>query len=159
MQNPYEHIRTVSNEFENATDRAVAVVAGAFLEELLEDLLKTFFVKDEKSNKKVFEGYGPLATFNSKIEISYRLGLITKNERNKLHTIRSIRNDFAHTVGDLSFSNQSISDKCQNISVPIELVVPDIIPLSQKGEKPEIPKIKKHLERISEVSFKNLSFI
>src|SRR5262249_28867871 len=59
-----------------------------------------------------------------------------------LNTVRAIRNDFAHEYGDISFSNQSVKDRCKNIETPVEMLVPSELPeLDLSGEK-EISALK-----------------
>ena len=141
--NPLQNIAALEKEFDGASDRAAAIVAGAFIDEVLSDLLRTFFVDDTGNDRTIFEGTGPLATFSSKINIAYGLGLISASEHRIMHTVRSIRNDFAHELAPISFEDQSIKARCKNIEVPIEMVAPKTIPLSQDGETPPLPKIQK----------------
>jgi DNA-binding MltR family transcriptional regulator len=143
MKNSFQHIDLLKNEFKGASDRAIAIVAGAFLDEILTDLLRDFFVPDATSDKKIFDGTGFLSTFSSKIEMAFRLGLISNKEHKILHTIRSIRNEFAHELSELSFSTQSIRARCKNIETPIEMVAPLVIPLPQAGAPLPLPAIEK----------------
>lgn len=144
MNTPFDHSDSLQREFDGASDRAAAIVAGAFLDELLQELLREFFVEQpEQVNKKLFEGTGPLATFSSKIEIAFRVGLVSEGEHRSLHTIRGVRNEFAHVLGDVSFETQSIRDRCRNIEVPASMVSPRSVPLSQAGEEPPLPAIVK----------------
>jgi len=143
VQNPFENIHAVCREFDGVSDRAAAIVAAAFLDEILQELLSEFLVKDPKSDKKIFEGMGPLSTFNAKIELGFRLGLLSNWEHQTIHTVRAIRNEFAHVVDGISFDTQSIKDRCKNIVVPVSMVAPDLIPLSQSGEIPPPPTIVK----------------
>lgn len=143
MKNTFQHIDLLRNEFKGASDRAIAIVAGAFLDEVLTDLLREFLVPDAASDKKIFEGTGFLSTFSSKIEIAFRLGLVSNKEYKTLHTIRSIRNEFAHKLSELSFSTQSIKARCKNIETPIEMVAPLAIPLPQAGTPRPLPAIEK----------------
>ena len=143
MFNSFENAEILTKEFEGASDRAAAIVGGAFLDEVLSELLQQFLVPDKKSDEKVFEGAGPLSTFSFRIEMAFRLGLISKRERDTLHTIRSMRNDFAHQLKGISFSSQSIRARCQNIETPVELIAPKVIPLSKEGEAPPLPAIDK----------------
>lgn len=143
MVRSFDQIEALHIELDGASDRAAAIVAGAFLDELLQNLLCAFFIKGTSSTKKLFEGTGALATFSAKIEMSFRLGLISECEHRTLTTIRVIRNDFAHVAGDLSFASQSVQARCRNIEVPLAMVAPRDIPLSQNGETPTLPRIEK----------------
>jgi len=138
-----DNLDLLNKELEGASERASAVVAGVFLDVALGEILRGFFVKDPTNDKKIFEGTGPLSTFSAKIDIAYRLGLISKREHQIIHTIRSIRNKFAHKLGKVSFSDQSIKAHCKNIEMPISMVTPSFIPLSQKGKVPPLPTISK----------------
>lgn len=143
MTTSFDHADALHKELEGASDRAAAIVAGAFLDEVLQELLCVFLIKGTADNKKLFEGTGALATFSAKIEMSYRLGLVSDGEHRTLTTIRGIRNDFAHVLGDLSFTTQSIQARCRNIEVPLPMVAPRNVPLSKNGEVPPLPKIEK----------------
>ena len=136
--NPFSYTELIRKEFLSASDRATAIVGGSFVDELLTLLLKDFFVADPENDKKLFSGSGSLATFAAKIDMAFRLGLISKSEHKSLHYIRSIRNVFAHQLGDATFSNQSIIDKCRNISVPYDMLVPDFVEPLDNGDFPEI---------------------
>jgi DNA-binding MltR family transcriptional regulator len=142
--NAFEQVETLQREFAGASDRAAAVVAGAFLDEVLHQLLDDFFVaRSVDAQKKLFRGNGPLSTFSAKIELAFSAGLISEKEHFDLNAIRRIRNDFAHQLGDLSFQTQSVLNRCQNIAPALALVMPNFIPLSMAGEEPPLPKIVK----------------
>jgi DNA-binding MltR family transcriptional regulator len=51
---------------------------------------------DDKAVAKLFGGFGPLSTFNAKIEFGFALGLLPRHVYTDLRTIRKIRNLFAH---------------------------------------------------------------
>lgn len=106
------------------TDRGLALSIAAFAEECLERLLKQFMA-DVPATSKLLDGYSaPLGTFSSKINAASALGLCNEGVTNSLNTIRSIRNDFAHTWEPLSFSEQSIRDKVNNLKpAPAPLTV------------------------------------
>jgi DNA-binding MltR family transcriptional regulator len=143
MDNPFFSVQAVRAEFATASDRAAAIVGGAFLDVLLKDLLQAHFVPDSKSDEKIFQGNGCLATFSSRIDLSYRLGLIAKQEHKALHTIREIRNKFAHQLDAVTFARQDLRSLCANIEVPRIMVAPRSIPLSEKGEAPPLPSVDK----------------
>ena len=87
-------------ELQNESPRAAVIIAGAFLESQLRDLLSSFLVDDPKvvgellgSDKKADR---PLSTFSSRTKAAYCLGLISRSIYDDLETIRKIRNKFAH---------------------------------------------------------------
>lgn len=91
---------------------------------MLELILKSFLVEDEKNDEQVFEGNGPLSTFSSKIKLTYRLGLISREEARTLDQIRNIRNRFAHSLGGMTFLDQKVRSWCNNIITPASRVTP-----------------------------------
>lgn len=97
------------------TDRGCALMAAAFLDELLKELLQNTLVDDPESFKDLFSGTGGLATFSSRIELSYLLGLIPPSLRRDLHLIRKIRNDFAHSMKIIDFNHPPIASRCREL--------------------------------------------
>jgi len=106
-------------------------------------VLLAFFVSDAPHDKKVFDGNGPLSTFSSKIDLCYRLGLISKDEYRVMHVVRSIRNQFAHKLGGVAFSSQSIADRCKSISIPRRMITPKHIPFLGRGQDCAFAKNRK----------------
>lgn len=115
-------LTSVTEEFKGATDRATAIVAGAFLDDILASLLQAFMLNDPASDIGLFSGNGPMSTFSAKITLAYRLGIISESERGDLETVRKVRNRFAHEVGLNSFTDQSTSDLCRNLETPIQML-------------------------------------
>jgi len=56
---------------------------------------------------------GPLASFSAKIDLAYLMRIITADIREKLHTIRRIRNEFAHNLAPLTFESPKIRSMCE----------------------------------------------
>ena len=110
---------TAYNEFqsryEGESERAVAILAAAYLESFLESYLKATFV-DFQTIDNLFSGYGPLATFSSKTDIAFAIGLFPEHTYRDLGLIRKVRNSFAHDLQPLSFEDSPISDYCSNLS-------------------------------------------
>lgn len=101
--------------FHNETDRAAAVLAASYLENIVGMSIKSFLV-DDPSVEELFEGYGPLSSFSARISVAYALGLITKDMRNDLNYIRKIRNHFAHHPSEVSFTLSPVRNFCSNFS-------------------------------------------
>ncbi len=98
------------------SDRGSVLMAAAFIEDKLGCLLELYFIENEKVCKQLLNGNGALATFSSKIDLTFLLGLIPKNIFNDLHILRKIRNDFAHTASKISFETPSIKDRTKALS-------------------------------------------
>ena len=98
------------------SDRGSVLMAAAFIEDKLGCLLESYFIENEKICKQLLKGNGALATFSSKINLTFLLGLIPENIFNDLHILRKIRNDFAHTASKISFETSSIKDRTKALS-------------------------------------------
>jgi DNA-binding MltR family transcriptional regulator len=78
------------------SNRAVAVVWAAIIENRLTDVIKTAIRKDEKIASELFDPGGPLGNFGTKIRVAFMLGLVNRNVTDNLLIINKIRNKFAH---------------------------------------------------------------
>src|SRR5881398_134541 len=80
------------------THAGMALVAAAVLED---ELLLALLTKMRPLNKalydRLFEGYGPLRSFAAKIDLSYALKIVNRQQYDDLNTVRKIRNQFAHS--------------------------------------------------------------
>lgn len=100
---------------DNESDRGCALMAAAFLDELLKDLLKAYLIDDSNSVQQLFSGTGALGTFSSRIELCYLLGLISASTKRDLTIIRKIRNDFAHVMDIIDFNHPPIASRCSSL--------------------------------------------
>lgn len=114
-----EEYRSVWQEIEEQTDRGAAITAGAFVDEHLTWAIKTRFVNLPKSTADwLFRGAGPLATFKAKTEIGVAIGLYDEFVRSELSAIAIIRNKFAHSMRQMNFKDEQITDRCQQLKIP-----------------------------------------
>ncbi|MGN4289690.1 MltR family transcriptional regulator [Bacillus cereus group sp. MYBK87-2] len=140
----YNEFRIAFKEFEkeleNSSDRGTALICGSIIDQLLNELLKSFFIKSDTVEKDLFKGNGVLATFDSKIKMSYYLGLISKREKANIIYLQRIRNKFAHQFVGVSFENNDIINICRNFEIPLNCFMPMNIPLpdQQTGKLPKI---------------------
>lgn len=105
-------------EFRAESDRAAVILGAALLDECLRQLLASFLVDDSTKVDKLLATDRPLGTFSSRRLAAYCLGLIGENEYQDLELIGRIRNDFAHDLHGLSFSSQSVRDRCGELRLP-----------------------------------------
>ena len=99
-------------------DRAAAILAAANFEQwLLTKLSMRFVPLGKPMRKRIFENYGPLSTFSSKIDIAFAVGLYDKNTWNGLNTVKKIRNRFAHSSKPINFDDGQLSSLCQKLCI------------------------------------------
>lgn len=134
-----EDINLFSNEVKSTSDRTCAIVAAAFLDNSIQNILLSFLTEGSKTqNDSLFSQNGPLANFSSKITLSYRLGLISKFEYDNLNLIRKIRNYFAHDLSVNSFECKCCKELLAQHIPDEDLLLPLNIPISySNNEKPE----------------------
>ena len=100
------------SEFAKESDRAAVILAASIADELLKSLLSGRLVPVTSSNDELFDGpNAPLGTFSSRIEMAYRIGLISVKFSRDLHLIRKIRNEFAHNIHGCSFDDARVRSR------------------------------------------------
>lgn len=111
-----EIIDEIEAELKKEGDRSVGLIAGAFLEQRLEEAIKALLVKNTDVENQMFKGKGPLATFSAKIDMGLLLGLYDERTAKVLHNVRRVRNEFAHKLGRATFETQNIRALCNNFA-------------------------------------------
>ncbi len=97
--------------------RAAVVIAGAFLDEQLRQLILASFSKNRSvaldlvGSENNFDR--PLSSFGSRINLAFCLGIINKIIYEDLHTIRKIRNKYAHQLHNYSWDEPEIVNWCK----------------------------------------------
>jgi len=112
-------IRATAKEFEKESDRAVVVLGAAKLDNLLYQLLAARLIPCSSGDDELLDGDRPLSTFSSRINIAYRLGLITHNFAKALHLVRKLRNDFAHEYSGISIAAGPQRDRIDALIHPL----------------------------------------
>ncbi len=129
-------------EFDRATDRAVAVLGAAYVEEaLLDALLIRLGIEDQSAVEQLLENGAPLSTFSNKINLAEAVHLIGPRTRGDLDRIRKVRNECAHSVNPIVFTDQ-------RLQALIAALTPRTLPIY--GSKPELPDASKPRERFQE---------
>jgi hypothetical protein len=70
------------------TDRGCALMAAAYLDDRLVDLLKSHFVDDDNRADELLGQSKPLGTFFSRIDLAYLPGLVSPDEHRALCQFR-----------------------------------------------------------------------
>ncbi|WP_432746080.1 MltR family transcriptional regulator [Methylobacter sp. G7] len=118
-----KHIKSKLNDFDGwfneintiRDDRGAAILAAAYLDAYLEEILIAFIIDDEKCKEKLFGSAGVMSTFETRAHIAYGLGLISNNEKEDCVIIAKIRNKFAHQLHNRSFKDDDIKSVCNNL--------------------------------------------
>ncbi len=103
-------------EFKNESDRGAVLISLSYTEELLEVLLKRKLVPASEKKDTLFDlPNSPVGTLSSKIDLAYRLGLISEEFQSVLNALRRIRNEFAHSFESISLTNNELSNEVNNL--------------------------------------------
>lgn len=106
----------IGAELEKESDRGCALVAAAYLENEINELLDCFFIKQgARARAALFDFNGPVGTFSSKIKMSAALGLLPEEIHKALDIIRKIRNEFAHLHEPLDFESTKVKQQVINL--------------------------------------------
>jgi DNA-binding MltR family transcriptional regulator len=96
-------------QFQKESDRAAVILVVSIIDENLETLLKSYLVPNPTANDSLFDSAtSALSNFSSKIDMAYRIGLISGKFARDLHIVRKIRNSFAHDIYGCNFQNGSV---------------------------------------------------
>ena len=113
-----EVIAAMDHEFHERNDRIVAIVGAAYLDSMLESLLRAVFIDAPDEADRLLRPDAPLGSNGSRRQLAYCLGLITRDQRDDLKIIAKIRNAFAHDFKAQSFDKPPIRDFCASLKQP-----------------------------------------
>jgi mannitol repressor len=100
-------IHTVGNIDQHAI--VTAILGCVLVEHELERLLRRRFKRNDDAAWKLVVGdRGPLGTFYAMITAGFAFGIYDDKTRDDLHTIRNVRNAFAHSKKNLDFGDPLI---------------------------------------------------
>jgi len=109
-------LETLQKEFNHESDRAAVILSVALLENSLQNLLLAHFIPMPSSNDALFDGpNAPLSNFDAKINLAYRLGVITNQFCRDLHILRKIRNEFAHNIHGCNFNDSKVKNRVHSL--------------------------------------------
>jgi hypothetical protein len=99
-------------EFKNESDRASVILAAAMLDNVLDTLLRAKLAPVSTGQDTLLDGHNsPIASFSARIDLTYRVGVISDKMARDLHIIRRIRNEFAHNIVGCSFDSPSVRSR------------------------------------------------
>lgn len=103
-------------EMREGTARSAAIIASAFTEDALRfAILDRCVLLEPPDIDRLLEPPGPMSSFYGKIELGFALGLYGPMVHDDLHTVRAIRNGFAHAMQPLSFETVQVVDELKKL--------------------------------------------
>lgn len=105
-------IDDLNSTLEKESDRGIILICASTIDSVLRDLIEKYLNKNKGRKKeisKLFEYPNPLSSFASKIQMSYCLGLISKDIYEDFERVRKIRNNLAHGYDFKDFSSNEIA--------------------------------------------------
>jgi mannitol operon repressor len=147
----------VLGELNAETERGIALVTAAFIDNLLGRLLAAFLIKNEGTEMLLSGFNAPLGTLASKIAACYALGLIDDQERRECVILRKIRNEFAHKV-KASFLDVKIKDLSSQLPIAEHLKKDGSITALNQFKRASISLIARLMNRPHSVQKKSLRY-
>lgn len=103
-------------QMKEENDRAVVIMGAANVDSLLKSLLeRSMLPRLNRKSDELLDGDSPLSSFSAKIKTCYRIALIDREFAQALHTLRKIRNDFAHRIKGCDLNSPPHSDQVDHL--------------------------------------------
>lgn len=115
FQKDLEYVNQITQELLRVSDRARAVLLGAEIDRYLKQMLEAHFLPKARKKEKLLDESGPLGTFEARIEVAYRLGLLRPEWYHDLQVISEIRDAFAHGLVGMNLSTSPARELCANL--------------------------------------------
>jgi len=107
------------NDLINESERGCVIVAAAMIEDVISNMIDDSLLPPLNSEDQIL---AKDSSFSFKINLAYRIGLLSEEAAKSFHLIRKIRNDFAHKRENANFNSQSVKERVKelfNLAKPI----------------------------------------
>ena len=101
-------------ELQSESDRGLALIAAALIDEKLLETLLSFLCGDEVKERLLKSSNAPLGTFSARADACFAMGLIDEFEFHEISLLRKVRNEFAHAKHGMSFQNDRVKGLCSS---------------------------------------------
>jgi hypothetical protein len=99
-------------------DMVCAISATSFVDGAVTSLLGNHFLESGWAEGLLKPVGGALGSIKAKADAAFCLGLISKGCKQNLERIGDIRNRFAHSIEDVSFSDGKVVEFCDGLTFP-----------------------------------------
>lgn len=112
-----DHAQQTLENLKGESDRGAVLVATAYCDELLKDLLQSVFIKNKKISERLFDYPGPLSSFSARNDVARAAGLTRDKEFHGLRMLNTIRNRHAaHSAKHFSFADPAVKELCAEMA-------------------------------------------
>ena len=111
-------VRRVMAQPDAESDRTIAIVLGALIDNRLSDVITTHAHYDKKLHEEHFRDGGVFGSFAARSVLGFLMGIYTKETYNDLRYIIKIRNGMAHVIDFETFETQGIRELVDNLASP-----------------------------------------
>jgi len=111
-----EELMKVIQSSADESDRGLTLILAAHIEDCLRRILESVLL-NTKELKELFDGpYAPFGSLSGKTQAAFLLGLITRDEKERIDAVRRVRNVFAHHW-NASFDHPEVVKVCNKPAV------------------------------------------
>ena len=140
-----EEARSVALGMLRERGRGAVLVGVARVDAALEALLRSALAPP-RGSETLFHTDRPLGSFGAKVALAARLGLIDAPVEQALHSLRRVRNEFAHSTTEVRLADPSYSDRLREsvaqarrslLWTPMEEILGNHMAARGKASQPE----------------------
>jgi len=106
----------IVKQFHSESDRAAAILACSYVEQSLKEFIQLFIIEKPEIAADKLLNHISVSSFRAQIDFARACDWITEDIKKDLHTIRIIRNEFAHNPDLNNFSQIPNIRKFQDFS-------------------------------------------
>ncbi|MCS5691769.1 hypothetical protein NZK33_07190 [Cyanobium sp. FGCU-6] len=111
LQGAASAVRTIALQMLEERGRGAVLVGVARVDAALERLLLSVLLPSPGRSDALFQPDRPLGSFGARISLAHRLGLIESPVERALHTLRRVRNAFAHSSESASLDDPAYAER------------------------------------------------
>ena len=113
-----EIISAMDGEFHDSPDRVIAIIGGAYLDEMLNRLFRATLIDDQEDVDRLLRPDAALGSNGARYQLAYCLGLVTREQRHDMKLVAAIRNKFAHDFKLTGFDMEPVRGLCASLKQP-----------------------------------------
>jgi len=126
-----EELSAFLREINSESDRGMALVGLSSIDDRLRATLAAFMCPGRQTDVLLSGANAALGTLSSRSAACLALGLVEKPEFDEINILRKIRNEFAHGLVSVRFTEPRIEALCNSLKSPL----PEFVPKQQQTSR------------------------